>query len=114
MRTQWREPVIVLRLASISDVGYDVPGRRTDGTVKGKRLVRRFFWNILRGVGFVVANIFMIAVTMHVVNPLSRWILVTGPANAMVLDLLDRIREAQGPWLVCSPSGLAAGERQSL
>lgn len=25
----------------------------------------------------------------------------------MVLDLLDRIRRARGPWLVCSPSWLA-------
>lgn len=107
MRDQWNEPVIVLRLGSVSDVGFDVPGRRQDGTVAGKRLVSRFFWNIARGVAAVAVNIFTLLNAGGAGNPLKRQILVTGPANAMALDLLDSIRRAQGPWLVCSPSSLA-------
>jgi hypothetical protein len=107
VRSQWREPVIVLRLDENFDLGFEVPLRRLDGTVKGKRLVRRFFWNIARGVGGVAINIFMLLNAGGVGNPFKREIRVTGPANAMALDLLDKLRPAKGPWLVCSPSRLA-------
>ncbi|WP_431874162.1 hypothetical protein [Amycolatopsis sacchari] len=50
MRGEWGEPVAALRLGDTS-LGFEVPGRRLDGTTKGRKLVRRFFWNILRGVG---------------------------------------------------------------
>ena len=41
-----------------TDLGFDVPGRRLDGTVKGKRLVRRFFWNVFRGIGGAFVYVF--------------------------------------------------------
>ncbi|GLY82163.1 hypothetical protein [Actinoallomurus iriomotensis] len=107
MRGQWREPVIALRLDENCDPGFDVPGRRLDGTVKGKRLVRRFFWNIARGMAGLVINVFMLFTAGGVGNPFRREIRVTGPADAMALDLLDKLRRAKGPWLVCSPSSLA-------
>jgi hypothetical protein len=109
MRARWNEPVIVLRLGD-TDLGFDVPGRRLDGTVKGKKLVRRFFWNIARGIGSVVFGVFSLA---NGADPrgaghlFKREIRVTGPANAMALDLLDKLRPAKGPWLVCSPSCVA-------
>jgi hypothetical protein len=112
MRGQWREPVIVLCLGD-TDLGFDIPGRRLDGTVKGKRLVRRFFWNILRGIGGATFFIFSLANgadargTGHL---FKREIRVTGPANAMALDLLDKLRSMKGPWLVCSPSCIAVVE----
>lgn len=107
LRTRWREPVIVLRLDETVSLGFDVPGRRLDGTVKGKRLVRRFFWNIARGVAGVAINIFSLFNGGGVGNPFKPAIRVTGPANAMALDLLDKIRRASGPWLACSPAHLA-------
>lgn len=106
MRDRWREPVIVLRLGD-TDVGFDVPGRRTDGTVKGKRLVRRFFWNILRGIGTAAFAVFALANGGAPGRPFQREIRVSGPGNALVLDLADRLRSVDGPWLVCSPSCLA-------
>lgn len=107
MRGQWHEPVIALRLDENHDLGFDVPGRRLDGTVKGKRLVRRFFWNIARGMAGLVINVFMLFNAGGVGNPFRREIRVTGPADAMALGLLDALRPAKGPWLVCSPSSLA-------
>ncbi|MEU0529500.1 hypothetical protein [Amycolatopsis tolypomycina] len=106
LRDRWREPVIVLHLGD-TDVGYDVPGRREDGTVKGKRLIRRFFWNILRGIGAVVFGVFLLAHGERPVLPFGRTIGVTGPENAMALDLVDRLRSVDGAWLACSPSCLA-------
>lgn len=106
-RERWREPVIVLRLDESVDLGFDVPGRRLDGTVKGKRLVRRFFWNIARGVGGTAVVIFSLFNAGGAGNPFKRDIRVTGPENALALGLLDKIRRASGPWLVCSPSRLA-------
>lgn len=107
VRGQWREPVIVLRLDEKVGLGFAVPGRRLDGTVKGKRLVRRFFWNIARGVGGGAINVFSLFGGGGAGNPFKREIRVSGPANAMALDLLDRLRPATGPWLACSPSHLA-------
>jgi hypothetical protein len=107
MRGRWREPVLVLRLDENHALGFDVPGRRLDGTAKGKRLVRRFVWNIARGVGGAVLNVFSLFNGGGVGNPFRREIRVTGPANAMALELLDELRSARGPWLVCAPSHLA-------
>jgi hypothetical protein len=115
MRDQWHEPVIVLRLSD-DGLGFDIPGRRMDGTVKGKKLVRRFFWNILRGIGGAVAFVFSLANGIDargVGNLYHRQIRVTGPADAMVLDVVDRLRPLKGPWLVCSPSGVALVETGS-
>ncbi|WIX90721.1 hypothetical protein [Amycolatopsis sp. DG1A-15b] len=106
MRDRWREPVIVLHFGD-TDVGYDVPGRRRDGTVEGKRLVRRFFWNILRGIGAAVFGVFALAHGERPGLPFQRVIGVSGPENAMALDLADRLRSVKGAWLACSPSCLA-------
>jgi hypothetical protein len=105
MRTEWHEPVVALRLGD-TDVGFAVPGRRLDGTVRGRRLVRRCLGNVLRGAGGAVLFGFGLA-NGAVVNPFRREIRVTGPADAMALGLLDALRPARGPWLVCSPSGVA-------
>jgi hypothetical protein len=115
MREQWHEPVIVLRLGD-DGLGFDIPGRRLDGTVKGKKLVRRFFWNILRALGGVVAFVLSIAngVDVRAIGYLfHRQIRVTGPADAMALDLLDKLQPLEGPWLVCSPSRVAVVETGS-
>ncbi|MGW4064660.1 hypothetical protein ACWEGE_40670 [Amycolatopsis sp. NPDC004747] len=106
MRDRWREPVIVLHFGD-TDVGYDVPGRRRDGTVVGKRLVRRFFWNVLRGIGAAVFGVFALAHGERPGLPFQRTIGVSGPANAMALDLADRLGPVKGAWLACSPSCLA-------
>ncbi|MFD8494957.1 hypothetical protein [Amycolatopsis sp. NPDC059657] len=107
MRAQWHEPVIVLRLGD-DDLGFDVPGRRQDGTVKEKRLVRRFFWNTLRGIGAAALYVLSLA---HgggeLGNPFRRAVRFTGPANAMALDLADKLLPAKGPWLVFSPTRIA-------
>ncbi|WP_236789204.1 hypothetical protein [Amycolatopsis sp. GM8] len=109
MRGQWREPFVVLRLGD-DGLGFDVPGRRPDGTIKGKNLVRRFFWNILRGIGGAALFVFFLANgadARGAAHPFKREIRVKGPANAMALDLVDQLRPVKGPWLVCSSSALA-------
>jgi hypothetical protein len=110
MRARWQEPVIVLRLGD-TDLGFDVPGRRNDGSVEGEQLVRQSFRNVLRGVGGAVLAVLYLAngsagggKTGH---PFRREVRVSGPANAMALDLADPLLAAKGPWLVCSPAGLA-------
>lgn len=106
MRDQWREPVIVLRLGD-TDLGFDVPGRREDGTVEGTRRVRRFFWTILRGIGRAVMYVFLLANGGAAGRPFQREVRVSGPADAMALDLADSLRSLKGPWLVFSPTGVA-------
>jgi hypothetical protein len=106
MRDRWREPVIVLHLGD-TDIGFDVPGRREDGTVVGKRLVRRFFWNILRGIGTAVFAVFALAHGERPGRAFQRKVAVSGPENAMALDLADRLGPVKGAWLACSPSCLA-------
>jgi hypothetical protein len=104
--SQWHEPAIAIYLEDVKPE-FEVPGRRGDGTVKGKRLVRRFFWNILRGtVGGVlsVALSFGSGTAAHVFFRLG---LVTGPANAQALGLVDAARRAHSPWLVYSRSHVA-------
>ncbi|MCR6487544.1 hypothetical protein M8542_32425 [Amycolatopsis sp. OK19-0408] len=105
MRDHWQEPVLVLRLGD-TDVGFAVPGRRLDGTVAGKRLVRRFFWNVLRGIGGAAVVVFSLA---HgaLAHPFGREVRVTGPAGAQALGLLDELRRTKAPWLVCAPGGVA-------
>ncbi len=103
----WREPAVVVRLDERLGLGFAVSGRRLDGTVKGKNLVGRFFWNIGRCVAGVVINLFSLFGGGGVGNPFKREIRVTGPADAMALELVDKLRPATGPWLACSPSHLA-------
>ncbi len=101
--SQWRASVTVVFLDEVKPA-FEVPGRRKDGTVKGKRLIRRFFWNILRGtVGGVVSAVLSVA-GGGVANMFQRKGLVTGPADAQVLALVDTARRARGAWLVFTPA----------
>lgn len=108
MRDRWREPVVALRLSD-DKLYFDVPGRRRDGTVDGQRVVRRFFWNILRGVGRAAVVVFALMNSDGSTGGAKgeRKADVQGPANAMALDLVDRLRKLRGPWLVFSPSCVA-------
>ncbi|SFJ97467.1 hypothetical protein SAMN05421835_111158 [Amycolatopsis sacchari] len=111
MRGEWGEPVAALRLGDTS-LGFEVPGRRLDGTVKGRKLVRRFFWNILRGVAGGAWAVFALVNGAgsgggRWGSPFEREIRVKGPANALALDLADPLRSVKGPWLVLSRSAVA-------
>lgn len=97
--SQWGEPVIVVQLAEVRPE-FDVPGRRADGTVKGRRLVRRFFWNILRGVFTAVLNVVVLVTAGGVAGRSTRHGRVTGPEHAAALGLVDAARSARSPWLV--------------
>lgn len=96
---QWGEPVVVVHLDEVKPE-FDVPGRRADGTAEGKRLVRRFFWNILRGVFTVLVNVVVFFMAGQAGGRLTRQGRVTGPRNAQVLGLVDAARSAKSPWLV--------------
>ncbi len=98
--------MIVLRLGD-TDLGFAVPGRRHDGTVAGKRLIRRFFWNIARGIGGAVVHVFVLANGGGGGRPFQREIRVSGPADAQALDLTDHLGAASGPWLAFSPTAVA-------
>ncbi|MET9262712.1 hypothetical protein [Amycolatopsis sp. NPDC004079] len=108
MRGQWREPVVALRLSD-DKLRFDVPGRRRDGTVEGQGVVRRFFWNILRGAGRAAFLVFAVMNSDGSGGGAKgeRAADVQGPANAMALDLVDRLRKLGGAWLVFSPSCVA-------
>ncbi|WP_318531920.1 hypothetical protein [Amycolatopsis eburnea] len=106
VRDRWREPVIVLRLGD-PDVGFAVPGRRQDGTVEGEGQVGQFFKGVLRGVGTAVVSVFSLANGGGAGRPFQREVRVTGPADAQVLELADRLRSLRGPWLAFSPSCVA-------
>jgi hypothetical protein len=99
--SQWREPVVLVHLKDF-DPAFEIPGRREDGTHKGKRLVRRFFWNILRGTVNGVANVFLFFAAGGAGNVFARHGRVTGPENAQALGFVDAARSAKGPWLVYS------------
>jgi hypothetical protein len=104
--SQWGEPVNLLYLKDFSPA-FDVPGRREDGTRKGTRLVRRFLWNILRGIVNGVANVFLFFAAGGGGNVFARLGQVTGPADAQALGLVDAAKSAKGLWLVYSagPAG---------
>lgn len=103
---QWGEPAVVVHMDDVAPA-YEVPGRRTDGTVAGTRRVRRFFWNIVRvPVGGVVSVVLSVA-GGGAASVFARDGKVTGPANAQALGLVDAARAAGGAWLVRSPSHLA-------
>lgn len=101
--SQWGEPAGVVHLGEVAPA-YEVPGRRNDGTVKGKGLIRRFFWNVLRGVWGAVVNIFMLFNGGGMGNAFRRDGVVRGPANAQALGLVDAARPAQSAWLVYNES----------
>jgi hypothetical protein len=103
---QWGPPDGIVHLGEV-EPAYAVPGRRKDGTVKGKRLIRRFFWNVLRGVSSAVMNVFMLVSGGGVGNVLHRDGVVRGPANAQALGLVDAARPAKSAWLVYAKSYVA-------
>lgn len=104
--SQWCEPVVVVHLGEVKP-DFDVPGRRKDGTVIGKRLVRRFFWNLFRGTVGSLINIVLSVAGGGVGNIFERSGKVTGPENAQALGLVDAARPADNAWLVYSPSHVA-------
>ncbi|WP_329048526.1 hypothetical protein OG738_38830 [Amycolatopsis sp. NBC_01488] len=107
LRDHWREPVIVLRLGD-ADLRYAVPGRRPDGTVEGSRPVLRAFGNVARGIGAAVGYVaYLASAAGSGGGKAERAVQVTGPADALVLEPLDRLRRAKGPWLACSPTSVA-------
>ncbi|TCO62938.1 hypothetical protein EV192_1021078 [Actinocrispum wychmicini] len=98
--------MVVAHLGEVAPA-FDIPGRRKDGTITGERLVRRFFWNVLRGAVGVPINVVLSVLGGGAANLFAREGHVTGPANAQALDLLDAARPAKNPWLVYSESHLA-------
>nr|CTQ92379.1 hypothetical protein [Kibdelosporangium sp. MJ126-NF4] len=102
----WGSPTAVVQLGEVKP-GFTVPGRRDDGTVKGKRLIRRFFWNIIRGVINAVLNVFTLVNGGATTNAFTRTGTVTGPANGQVLGLVDAARRARSAWLVYTESYVA-------
>ncbi|MCO1581883.1 hypothetical protein M8C13_39660 [Crossiella sp. SN42] len=100
---QWREPVVAIHLGDVGP-NFDVPGRRKDGTVKGKRLIRRFFWNLIRVPIGGVVSLFLSVLGGGVANMFERSGSVRGPANARALGLVEAAMAAENAWLVFSPS----------
>jgi hypothetical protein len=100
--TRWGEPVVVLYLGHGVRPGYEVPGRREDGTVEGERLAGRFFWNVLRGVVNAVANLFTLLTAGGTHNVFQHEGGLTGPANSQALGLVDAVRSATNAWVVYS------------
>lgn len=105
-KSQWGEPVVVIHLGEVKP-DVDVPGRRKDGTVIGRRLVRRFFWNLFRGTVGSLVNVVLSVAGGGVGNVFERSGKVTGPENAQALELLDAARPADSAWLVYSPTRVA-------
>jgi hypothetical protein len=105
--SQWGEQVVVAQLDAGFGPAYEVPGRRKDGTVKGKRLIRRFFWNIIRGLVNAVACVFLLFAGAFVLNVFTGSGRVAGSENAPAVGLADAVRSAKAPWLVYSvnPAG---------
>ncbi|MEU0790603.1 hypothetical protein ABZ342_11085 [Amycolatopsis sp. NPDC005961] len=113
LREHWREPVIGLRLGD-ADLRFAVPGRRPDGTVEGEGLVREGFLTVARGIGAAVGFVaYLASAAGSGGGKGERAVHVTGPADAQVLEPLDLLRRAKGPWLVCSPTSVALVETGS-
>ncbi|HEV7650453.1 MAG TPA: hypothetical protein VGP26_20085 [Actinophytocola sp.] len=100
--TQWGEPVVVLYLGHRVRPGYEIPGRREDGTVEGERQAGRFAWNVLRGAVNGVANIFTLLTAGGTHDVFQHEGRLTGPANSQALGLVDAVRSATNAWLVYS------------
>jgi hypothetical protein len=81
--------VVVVFLEEVKP-DVEVPGRRKDCTVKGKRLVRRFFWNILRGTVGGLFTAFLLIQGGSLVNVFERSGKLTGPENAQRWDSRTR------------------------
>lgn len=100
--TEWGAPVEVIHLGDDVKPAFEVPGRRADGTLAGRRRFRRFFWNILRGVVNGVLNVVMFVSAGGGGDVFARKGRVAGPANAQALPFVDAARSARRAWLVHS------------
>lgn len=110
LRHQWNEPVIALRLDESAGLGFDVPGRRHDGTLEGQHRLRHGVVTAARGIGRAVGSVLYLASSAGNgtdKTPRKRQIHVSGHAGAMALTPVDAFRSAKGPWLACSPTHLA-------
>lgn len=108
VESQWHEPVTVVFLTEIRPE-FRIPGRRYDGTVKGKRLIRRFFYNLVRGIVTVPVSAFLSAGAGQIAffNFPTYDPTVEGPANAQALELVDATKEAGSGWLAFTESHVA-------
>jgi hypothetical protein len=101
-RAQWDEPVVVVYLGLRVRPGYEVPGRRADGTVEGERRAGRFGWNVLRGVVNGVVNVFTLLTAGGTHDVFEHEGGLTGPAGSPAVGLVDAVRSATSAWLVFS------------
>ncbi|WP_104483631.1 hypothetical protein V5P93_002254 [Actinokineospora auranticolor] len=106
VENQWRETATVVLLGEMAPE-YRVPGRRTDGTVKGTRLVRRFLRNTLLVPIGAVVNIVLSIGGGGAANIFSRTGRITGTENSAGVTFADTCRTAHTPWLAFSQSHLA-------
>jgi hypothetical protein len=102
----WGEPVLVVYLGDV-DPEFRVPGRRRNGTVVGTGKVAQFFRMVLRYTIGGLVNVVLSVLAGGVANILERDGLVTGPANAQALPMVDAAKRARTAWLVRSDSYLA-------
>ncbi|OLT41218.1 hypothetical protein BJF85_24395 [Saccharomonospora sp. CUA-673] len=107
MAARGREPVLAVRLSD-SRMGFDVEGRRVDGTVVGGQYGTAIWRGLgrLAGAGLRVAA-YVAAGGGGRVGPFDRPVQVRGPAGALALPAADAIGEARGAWLALTPSRAA-------
>lgn len=101
-RAQWDEPVVVVYLGLRVRPGYEVPGRRKDGTVEGERPAARFAGTVLRGVVNGVVNAFTLLTAGGTHDVFEREGRLTGPAGSPAVGMVDAVRSATYAWLVFS------------
>jgi len=108
VESQWHGPVTVVFLTEVRPE-FRIPGRRYDGTDKGKRLVRRFFYNLVRGIVNVPVSAFLSAGAgqIAIFNFPTYDPTVEGPANAQALELVDAAKGAGNGWLAFTESRVA-------
>lgn len=104
----WQQPVSYRYFARVRP-RYKIPGRRADGTVQGRQLLRRMFHNLIRGFGKTTA--FVIDVLLDGgggVDSRTRKATVNGGADALALTFADALRPNKSDvWIVGSPEHLA-------
>jgi hypothetical protein len=104
----WQQPVTHRHLRRVR-LRYDVPGRRTDGTIKGSRLIRRLLYDLVR----VFGTLFLILTDVILggfgeVGGRTRNGTVSGGADALALPFADAVRQGgRDLWLVGSDDHLA-------
>jgi hypothetical protein len=116
---QWGAPVTLARLGSVNPT-VRVPGRRSDGTVRGDHKLRRLGWNSVRWVGLLgwVLGMIVIGVLSALSSggspgPATPWFLrdklrVSGPAGSPALGLLDAALAANHDLWLARADGTTA------